>query len=164
MKKLVLLFAGLFILYSCKSERDPFDGIEALKVGSFDVELYILNGDTLYLRQQNINKLHADYFHVTIYRTKEDSVTVSLSISSKTENYPGALSQMYSDFKEIDGGATWSSAYNSADDYQGRIENDIFYQWQSSRAMGSLLLPKGYSFKEAEDPKLNGIRIVAKKQ
>ena len=164
MKTLLLLFAGLFVLSSCKSERDPFDRIEALTVGSFNVESYILNGDTLYSRQKSINKLQADDFTVTVYRTKQDSVTVSLSIHSKTENYPGSLSQIYSDFKEIDGGSTWSSAYHSDDDYQGRIENDVFYQWQSSKAMGSLLLPKGHTLKESEDPKLNGIRIVAKKQ
>ena len=163
MKKLVLLIAVILSLWSCKSERDPFNEQRIANIGDYDVDLYVINGDTLY-SSLGINKIQADNITVSVLRNKADSVTVITKIQYSSGIPSQFIYQDYYGFKKTSKGSTWLSQDSDAGKYEGKIENNTFYQWQSFLTSESrfFIYPVTYVLKEATDPSLRGVLIRAK--
>lgn len=162
MKKLILCLLGIVSVLSCKSSSDPFEGIEALPMGIYDVQVYVLNGDTLYYRPR-INKIEAGAFYIEPYRTKTDSISLITTV-----NRPGNLGQTvienFHGLEKTSSGHKWSAPYRTDKDYQGKIQNDTLYQKKSLQSSGWVTLPTNYQIKDATAPQLEGITIVATKR
>lgn len=162
MKKLILCWLGIVSVWSCKSSSDPFEGIEALPMGIYDVQLYVLNGDTLYYRP-SINKIEAGAFYIEPYRTKTDSISLITTV-----NRPGNLGQTVAEnfhgLEKTRSGYKWSAAYRTDQEYWGKIQHDTLYQKKSLHSSGWITLPSNYQIKDATSPQLEGITIVATKR
>ena len=161
MNKLFVLSAlASFLSLSCERDDLPND-VAARASGTYVIESYVVNGDTLY-STQGINRLSFSEFYIIVERKGPDSVR----IGSVYQTMNGVGSHTYIKdvgISEINGMAHLSATTVSPQVYEGRIEGNTFYERAAKGWPSLLVLPPSYSVKPAVNPNLEGVIITARK-
>ncbi len=162
MKRLILLLL-LGSCIGCQTEikKIKFDDVAGRASGLYVVNLYVINGDTLY-SSSGINKINAKEFYIDLGRQKSDSLQMSIRFKEI-----GATSSSnfikYVGVSETNGMFQLSLPGIASSDYEGTITNQIFRERTRLGKGGGFLIKPPIPFPTTSDPALEGVLIVAEK-
>ena len=158
MKKLLLSVSFLGGL-SCQPEEEPFTDVAARAAGQYQIQAYVLNGDTLYT-STGVNKIGVSEFYIVLGRIKPDSVRISTVYRKQGE--PGIINLLKTaGVREVNGTFQLSTYSGTSSRYEGRIQGASLYE--RTLGGGPVVVPTTYTWQKPNDPALEGIIISAQK-
>lgn len=155
-----LLFALTMGLFSCDRTELP-DDAAARAAGEYQVQSYVINGDTLY-GAGRIDKIGLSKFYISVGRKTADSLNVRLTIQ-KTADAGQIVFSRKVGFREAGGAYELHLPQTTPNDYQSSINHGVFEEKTVLGGLAFMVLPPSYSLPEPQDPALRGVWIHARK-
>lgn len=158
MKKLLLSVCFLGCL-ACQPKEEVFTDLAARAAGQYQIQAYVLNGDTLYT-SKGVNKIGVSEFYIVLSRIKPDSVRLATVYRKQGEIARINLLKTVG-VREINGTFQLSTNTATSSGYEGRIQGASLYE--RTLGGGAVVVPTPYTWRKANDPALDGIIISAQK-
>jgi hypothetical protein len=160
MAKLLLPLVLLSCL-ACQPKESVPNDVAARASGRFEVQTYVINGDTLY-SNQGVNKIGVSEFYVLVDRKKSDSVRVG--VVHKKIGDAGVTTHIKDvGVSERNGVFQLSAGYRTPAFYESEITTTTFFERSVNSGSSIFIVPLGYSIKKPNDPAQEGIIISARK-
>ncbi len=154
------LFSLTLALFACDSTELP-DDAAARAAGDYQVQSYVVNGDTLYSAGRT-DKIGLSKFYISVGRKTADMLYVRLTVQKIGD--PGVMAFVRKvGFREAGGTYELNLPQTTPDDYQSSISQGLFEEKTALGAFAFIMLPPLYSLPEPRDPALRGVRIQARK-
>ena len=158
MKKLLLSVSFLGCL-ACQPKEEVFTDPAARAAGQYQIQAYVINGDTLYTNT-GVNKIGVSEFSIVLGRIKPDSVRLATVYRKQGE--PGRINLLKTvAINEVNGTFQLSTNTITSSRYEGRIQGASLYE--RTLGGGAVVVPATYTWRKPNDPALEGIIISAQK-